>query len=105
MMGRMQIVQVHIHIKPEHADAFRAATVENARNSVQEPGIARFDFLEHADDPSRFELLEVYKNEEAIAAHKLTPHYKKWLETVENMFAETRTRSWFKNVFPVDENW
>jgi quinol monooxygenase YgiN len=101
----MLILHVHIHVKPECLDAFRAATIENARNSAQEPGIARFDFLEHADDPNRFSLWEVYRTEEAVAAHKLTPHYAKWVETTADMFAEPRTRTWYKSAFRGDEAW
>jgi quinol monooxygenase YgiN len=96
----MPILQVHMHVKPECVDAFRAATIENARNSVQEPGVARFDFFEQADDPTRFVLTEVYRNEEAMAAHKLTPHYNTWAKTVADMFAEPRTRSRYNFVFP-----
>ncbi len=99
----MLILQVHIHIKPECLEAFRAATIENARNSAEEPGIARFDFLEHQDDPTRFSLWEVYYDEAAMAAHKQTAHYAKWVETVADMFAEERTRTRYKSVFPADE--
>jgi quinol monooxygenase YgiN len=101
----MLIVQVHMRVKPEFLEAFREATVENARNSRQEPGVVRFDVLEHDGDPYRFELLEVYRAEEALAAHRLTPHYNKWVETAGNMLAEPRTRNRYKNVFPADENW
>jgi quinol monooxygenase YgiN len=101
----MLILQVHIHVKPECVEAFRAATIENARNSAQEPGVARFDFLEHADDPNRFSLWEVYKTEEAVAAHKETAHYAAWVEATKDLFAEPRTRTWYKSVFPADGNW
>ena len=96
----MLILHVNMHVKPEHVEAFRAATIENARHSAQEPGIARFDVLQHADDPNRFSLWEVYRTEEAVAAHKLTPHYAVWSEAVTDMFAEPRTRAWYKSVFP-----
>jgi len=101
----MLILHVNIHVKPEYLDAFRAATIVNARNSRQQPGIARFDFLEHSDDPHRFSLWEVYHTEEAIAAHKLTPHYAVWTDTVTDMMAEPRTRTWYKSVYPGDEAW
>lgn len=101
----MLVLQVHIHIKPEHLDAFRAATIENARNSAQEPGCARFDFLQLKDDPTRFILWEVYHDQEAVEQHKLTAHYATWVETVNDMFAEPRTRSWYTSVFPADANW
>ncbi len=101
----MLILHVNIHVKPEYLEAFRAATIENARASAQEAGIARFDFLQHADDPNRFSLWEVYKDDDAVADHKLTAHYVRWSETVTPMMAEPRTRSWYKNVFPGDESW
>ena len=101
----MLILQVHIRIKPESIAAFRKATVENARNSVLEPGVARFDFLQSAEDPARFSLLEVYRSEEAIAQHKQTAHYASWLETVSGMFAEECTRTRYSSIFPADEAW
>ena len=101
----MLILLVNIHVKPESVEAFRAATIENARNSALEPGIARFDFIEHADDPARFSLWEVYRDEKAVGDHKLTAHYAKWIETVTDMMAEPRTRVWYKNAFPGDESW
>jgi autoinducer 2-degrading protein len=101
----MLIVHVHIHVKPEAVDAFRAATIENASQSVKEAGIARFDFLQQADDPTRFVLVEVYRNAEAPAHHKETAHYAKWRDTVTDMMAEPRTSVKFSNVFPRDGGW
>jgi (4S)-4-hydroxy-5-phosphonooxypentane-2,3-dione isomerase len=101
----MLILQVNIHVKPEYLDAFRAATIENASHSLQEPGIARFDFIQHSDDPNRFCLWEVYHTEEAVAAHKLTAHWALWTERVADMVAEPRTRTWYKTVYPGDETW
>ncbi|MDE3196617.1 MAG: antibiotic biosynthesis monooxygenase [Acidobacteriota bacterium] len=101
----MLILHVNIHVRPECVDAFREATIENARNSNREPGIARFDLLQLQDEPNRFSLLEVYRTEDAVAAHKQTPHYAKWVEATADMFAEPRTRSWYTTVFPGDESW
>ena len=101
----MLILQVHIRVKPEYLDAFLAATIENARNSALEPGVARFDFLQSSDDPCSLSLWDVYRNEEAIPAHKATAHYATWLETVKDMFDGDRTRTWYKSVFPVDGAW
>jgi len=101
----MLIVQVHVHVKPEFIEAFRAATIENATHSVQEPGIARFDVLEQQDDPSRFVLVEVYRSVEATAAHKETEHYKRWRDTVAEMMAEPRSSVKYSNVCPADEGW
>src|SRR5207244_1964843 len=71
----MWIVHVHVHVKPEHVEEFRLATIENARNSVKEPGIARFDVIQQVDDATRFVLVEVYRNKDATVAHKETAHY------------------------------
>ncbi|MGI9070721.1 MAG: putative quinol monooxygenase [Bryobacteraceae bacterium] len=101
----MLIVHVHVHVKPESIDAFRQASLENARNSVQEPGIARFDVLQQSDDPARFLLIEVYRTPEASAQHKTTAHYQVWRDAVASMMAEPRTRVQYSNVFPDDERW
>ncbi len=101
----MLIVHVHVHVKPEFIEAFRKATVENARNSVREAGIARFDVIQRSDDPERFVLVEVYRTPEATAQHKETAHYKTWRDTVEPMMAEPRSSVKYANVFPADEGW
>jgi quinol monooxygenase YgiN len=101
----MIIVHVHVQVKPQSVDAFKAATLENARNSVREPGIARFDVIQQADDETRFVLVECYRTPDAPAAHKETNHYKVWRETVEPMMAVPRTSVKFANLFPADEGW
>ncbi|HEY2013182.1 MAG TPA: antibiotic biosynthesis monooxygenase [Bryobacteraceae bacterium] len=101
----MLIVHVFIRVKPEHLEAFKVATIENARNSVKEPGIAGFDLLQQEDDPTRFVLAEVYRNVEATVAHKQTAHYLAWAEKAVPMMAEERTRIRYGNVFPADEDW
>ncbi|MBS1827253.1 MAG: antibiotic biosynthesis monooxygenase [Acidobacteria bacterium] len=101
----MLIVQVHVHVKPESIEAFRAATIDNATHSVQEPGIARFDVLQQQDDPTRFLLTEVYRSVEATAAHKETMHYKRWRDTVADMMASPRTSVKYTNICPSDEAW
>jgi quinol monooxygenase YgiN len=99
----MLILIVNIHIKQDRIEAFKTATNENGRNSRQEPGVARFDFLQQNDDPSRFVLIEVYRDRAAAAAHKETPHYHAWLAAVDDMFAEPRTRAFYTNVSPGDQ--
>lgn len=101
----MLIVHVFVQVKPEAVEAFRAATLENARNSVQEPGIARFDVLQQQDDPTRFVLVEVYRDAEAPARHKETAHYARWRDTVAEWMAEPRVGIKYDNVFPADEGW
>src|SRR5512134_2049917 len=101
----MQIVLVHVHVKPEFVDAFKQASIENASKSVQEPGIARFDVIQQTDDPTKFVLVEVYKMAEASAAHKETPHYRLWRDAVMKMMAEPRQGIRYANIFPEDKNW
>ena len=95
----MLIVHVHVHVKADCVEAFRAATIENARESVKEPGIARFDVVQQADDPTRFVLVEVYRTPDAPTKHKETAHYAKWRDTVASMMAEPRTSVKFGEVF------
>lgn len=86
----MLVLHVTIHVLPEHVDAFRAATLDNAWHSLQEPGVARFDVLQQEDDPTRFVLVEAYRDADAPAAHKETAHYLRWRDTVAPMMAEPR---------------
>lgn len=96
----MLIVQVHVRVKPEFLEAFQTATVANARESIKEPGIARFDYYRQLDDPTKFVLIEIYRTAEAPAAHKETLHYLTWRDTVTPMMAEARTSVKYENVFP-----
>jgi (4S)-4-hydroxy-5-phosphonooxypentane-2,3-dione isomerase len=100
----MLIVHVHVHVKPESIEAFKQATLENARNSVQEPGIARFDVIQQVEDPTHFILVEVYRTAEAPASHKNTPHYARWRDAV-HMMAEPRVGVKYANLFPDDDGW
>ena len=101
----MFIVQVFVHVKAEFVEAFKQATIENASNSVKEPGIARFDVLQQADDPGRFVLMEVYRTKDDPAKHKETAHYKTWRDTVEPMMAEPRSSVKYSNIFPDEQGW
>ena len=101
----MQIVLVHVHVRPEFMEAFKQATLENARNSVKEAGIARFDVLQQTDDPTKFILVEVYKTADAPAAHKETAHYMHWRDMVAEMMAEPRQGMKYTNIFPASESW
>jgi quinol monooxygenase YgiN len=101
----MFIVHVHVNVKPQFVDAFREASIDNAKNSVQEAGVARFDLIQKLDEPTRFILIEVYRTAEDPARHKETAHYAKWRDTVEEMMAEPRQAVKFNNVFPDDGGW
>ena len=101
----MLIVHVFVHVKPDAVDAFAAATVENARNSVDEPGVIRFDVIQQDDDPTRFVLVEIYRTPADPARHKETAHYLTWRETVEPMMAEPRRSAKYHALFPEDARW
>jgi autoinducer 2-degrading protein len=101
----MLITHVQIHVKPESIEAFKQATIENARQSVQEPGVARFDVIQRTDDPARFILVEVYRTPEAQAQHKATQHYLTWRDAVAPMMSEGRSSLQYRNIFPEDSGW
>jgi|SRR5215470_7144008 quinol monooxygenase YgiN len=101
----MLIVHVHVQVKPEQVAEFKEATTENARHSVKEPGIARFDVVQQQDDPTRFVLVEAYRTPEAALAHKDTDHYVKWRDAVAPMMAAPRSSVKYTNVFPSAQSW
>jgi autoinducer 2-degrading protein len=96
----MLIVHVHVRVIADGVDAFREATLANARASVQEPGVARFDVIQQDDDPTRFELIEIYRTAEASAAHKATAHYATWRDAVAPLMAEPRSSTRYRAIFP-----
>ena len=101
----MLIVHVFVHVKPESLDAFTAATSENARNSIREPGVVRFDVIQQEDDPTRFVLIEIYRTAEDPAKHKETAHYATWRDTVESLMAEPRRSVKYHALFPEPAAW
>ena len=96
----MHVVCVHVLLKPEHRGAFIEATLENAKNTVREPGNLRFDVIQQADDPDRFVLVEVYADEAGMKAHKETPHYARWAAVVAPWMAEPRKGVRYTPLFP-----
>jgi quinol monooxygenase YgiN len=101
----MLIVHVFVHVKENRIQAFQEATLQNAENSIREPGIARFDIIQQVDDPTRFILVEVYKTDDAPARHKETEHYRTWRDRVEEMMAEPRRSIKLTNIFPDEKGW
>ena len=101
----MLVVHVMVRVKPECVESFKQATIANARQSLQEPGIARFDVVQQTDDPTRFVLVEAYRSPDAPAKHKETAHYATWRDTVAPMMAEPRTSVKFAAVYPADDAW
>jgi (4S)-4-hydroxy-5-phosphonooxypentane-2,3-dione isomerase len=101
----MLIVHVHVRVLPDHVAAFIKATRANATASLQEPGIARFDVVQDVEDPTRFVLVEAYRDTEAPARHKETPHYAVWRDTVAPWMAEPRHSTKFSEIFPTADQW
>jgi len=101
----MLIIHVNVRVVPDMVEEFKAATRENARQSLLEPGVARFDVMQEEDDPTRFVLVEAYRLADGAAAHKETPHYRVWRDTVAPMMAEPRWSTKYVEVFPDAEDW
>jgi quinol monooxygenase YgiN len=101
----MFVVHVHVHVKPEAVERFKKATLDNARNSVLEPGIARFDVVQQQDDHTRFVLVEVYRTAEASAQHKETEHYARWRDAVAPLMAEPRSSVKYSVLHPDEKGW
>lgn len=102
----MLIVHVHVKVKPEHVDAFVAATTANAKASLEEPGVLRFDVIREEGTSDRFVLVEVYRTADDPARHKETAHYETWRDAVEPMMAEPRRSTKYGEIFPTgDDGW
>lgn len=101
----MYIVHVFVQVKPEHIEAFKRASIDNACASFEEPGIARFDVLQEEGNPENFVLVEVYRTKDDPAKHKETPHYQLWRDNVEEMIAAPRTKKIYENIFPDEVGW
>jgi quinol monooxygenase YgiN len=101
----MVIVHVHVHVQPDAVESFRRATLENASASLREAGVVRFDVVQALDDPTRFVLVEVYRDEQAPLRHKETAHYAKWRDGVADLMAEPRTSTKFRAEFPEPARW
>jgi (4S)-4-hydroxy-5-phosphonooxypentane-2,3-dione isomerase len=101
----MLVVHVHVRVHAGSVELFKEATVQNARKSLEEPGVARFDVVQQQDDPTRFVLVEAYRSPDAAAAHKKTAHYQAWRDAVAPMMAESRSSAKYQNVFPTNEGW
>lgn len=101
----MHVALISIQVKPEAVEAFREASLENARNSRLEAGVVRFDVLQDKDDPTAFVLYEVYRTPEDPARHRETGHYQAWNAAVTDMLARPRTRAFYANVSPTDAEW
>ncbi len=101
----MLIVLVFIHVKADKVEEFKEITLDNARNSLQEPGFLRFDVIQQQSDPTRFVLCEAYRDPDVPVRHKETDHYNRWRETVTDMMAEPRYSIKYDNVFPDEESW
>ena len=96
----MLIVHVHVRVRPGRTEDFLAATLVNARASLTEPGVLRFDVIQDNDDPRHVVLVEVYRDADAASAHKQEPHYATWRDAVAEMMAEPRASAKFSAIFP-----
>lgn len=96
----MHVTMVHVHVKPEHVEAFIHATRTNHEHSVKEPGNLRFDVLQSADDHTHFLLYEAYATEADAARHKETAHYLQWRNMVAPWMAGPRQGVRYHGLLP-----
>lgn len=101
----MLIIHVHVHVRPDDVERFIAASLANARSSITESGVVRFDVIQQTEDHTRFVLVEVYDTADAPARHKETTHYATWRDAVEPMMAEPRRSVKYGAIFPGDASW
>jgi len=101
----MVVQLVHIKVKPEAIEAFKTATLDNTRNSRLEAGIVQFALTQQQDDPTKFVIIEAFRDEAAIEAHRQAPHYLRWRDAVTDMMAETRYAIKAQSVDPDDKDW
>jgi (4S)-4-hydroxy-5-phosphonooxypentane-2,3-dione isomerase len=101
----MHIALVHVHVKADAVEGFKQAILENARGSITEAGVVRFDILQQAEDPTRFTLVEVYKSPQDQEKHRETKHYLQWRDQVAEMMAEPRQATRYVNLYPEDGSW
>jgi autoinducer 2-degrading protein len=101
----MLVAIINVHVKSDFIEEFKAASLDNASNSVKEPGVIRFDVYQQSDDPSRYTLVEIYKTDEDVSRHRETGHYVRWRDTVASMMVEPRTRTTHRVVYPAESEW
>jgi quinol monooxygenase YgiN len=103
--NNMLVALINVHVKTEHIENFKIASLNNANHSIHEPGVARFDVYQQSDDPSRFTLVEIYRTDDDPARHRETAHYALWRDTVADMMEEPRTRTTHRVIFPLESEW
>ncbi len=82
-------IWVTFKVAPEQFDRFHAAALEDARCSVRdEPGCRRFDVLIPKEGEGRLTFYEVYDDDDALAAHRQTPHYSAFAAVAEETGVE-----------------
>jgi len=97
---------IRVQVKAESVSSFESETTLNHEASLREPGILRFDVLRDGTHPGTYLLYEVYRNQGAVDAHKLTKHYERWKNTVAEFMAEPRESTAYEVVAPMNpESW
>lgn len=70
---------VSLAVVPGRLDEFVAAIAVNAeRTFADEPGCLYFDVTQDVTDDHHFVFYEVYADDDAVAAHRATPHFADW---------------------------
>lgn len=96
----MEVTLVEINVQPEKVDEFLEVFHANHSGAVKEPGNLRFDVLQDENVPTRFFIYEAYQDNDAVLAHKKTPHYLKCVEALEGIMSEPRKKTTFNGIYP-----
>jgi (4S)-4-hydroxy-5-phosphonooxypentane-2,3-dione isomerase len=99
----MVVYSVSVQVEKGREEDFKDESKKNRKETRKESGNIRFDILQDEKDPSLFMLLEVYRSDEAVMAHKATKHYKTWRDAVAPWMARDRQGTKYKAVDPVFE--
>ena len=102
----MLVLMVNIKVKPGRRSDFIAAVREDgAGTTTNEEGNLQFSAVQESDDPDRFFLFEVYRDQAALEAHRQTAHFLKYRAATADLLAEETVRRMGTNVFPDDSAW
>jgi quinol monooxygenase YgiN len=75
-----------IKVDVNQIEQYKSALKEQMNAAIKlEPGVLSYTVVADKKDASLITIMEVYANQEAYQSHILTPHFKKYKDTVKNM--------------------
>ena len=102
----MLVLIVNVQVKPGKRDEFLEVIRDDAESTAsKEEGNFQFSVIQNNDDADNFSLVEVYRDQAALDAHRLTPHFLKYREATADIYARDPVRYVGTNVVPGDSYW